>query len=151
MGKMTSRVQKSGCHTTKREGSPTMSKNGMKPSQVLESTFLFFAQKDATAIIIESFKNSVGCIEKGIPGISNQPRFPLIVIPTTRTSTRRTMAMILIIFDCFFHQRNGILIATIIAARPIHAWRIFLTIKRQLLGSGKLPVSTRRLVIRYES
>lgn len=151
MGTMISSAHRSGCKSTRREGRPIIPKNGMKPSVVLPRKFLYFAQNAPADSMIESLRNSVGWSEKGIHGISNQPRAPLILTPNTKTKSKSTITTILITFTCFCHQRYGIFMAITIAHKPIPAWSIFLRIKRQLFGSAILPVSTNLLVIRYES
>lgn len=142
---------RSGCNNTSRVGSHTIQRKGINHSVVFQRKFLYFVQNAATDRIIESFKNSVGWSEKGTPGISNHHLAPFILTPNTNTRTSMITTKTLIVFTCFFHHRYGILIAMTIATRPIPAWRIFLSIKRQLFGSAMLPASTSLLVIRYES
>ncbi len=54
------KAPKSGWSMTRKEGSHTIPKNGIKPSDVLDRTFLYRLQKAATAKMRESFRNSVG-------------------------------------------------------------------------------------------
>lgn len=151
IGMTMSRAHKSGCNNTSNEGSHTIPKNGTNHSDVFQRKFLYFVQKAATESMIESFKNSVGCREKGIPGTSNHPRAPLILTPITSTSINNIMTMMLIAFTFFFHQRYGIFIAKTIAVSPMPACNIFLSIKRQLFGASMLHASTSLFVILYES
>lgn len=151
MGTIMRRAQRSGCNKTRKQGRPIMPRNGINPSEVFPKKFLYLVQNAAAERIIESFKNSVGWSEKGIPGISNHPRAPFIFTQKMRTNKRSAITITLITLTCFFHHRYGILIAITIAQRPIPAWSIFLRIKRQLFGSAMLPVSTSLFVIRYES
>jgi hypothetical protein len=151
IGSIIIRAPKSGCSRTKKDGTHTIHKKGTKPFEILPSMFLYLLQKADTAKISESLRNSVGCREKGIPGMSNHPRAPLILIQKTRTRMSNIIAPTLIILTCFFHQIYGILIARTMAKSPRQACTTFLAIKRQLFGSDRLPVSTIFLVILYES
>lgn len=98
-------AQRSGCNNTRKEGSQMIQRKGINHSEVFLRKFLFFVQKAATDSIIESFKNSVGCSEKGIPGISNHQRAQFILSPTMSTRTSIIMTKTLIVLTCFFHQR----------------------------------------------
>gem|GEM_PF-6960626 len=105
MGSIIKRAHRSGCNSTKKQGSQMMPINGIKPSMLLCRRFLYFVQNADADNIIESLRNSVGCREKGIPGMSNHPRAPFIFTQKMRTSKSITMTHILIILTCFFHQR----------------------------------------------
>lgn len=96
---------RSGCNKTSRAGNQTIPRNGMNHSVVFQRKFLYFVQNAATERITESFKNSVGWSEKGIPGISNHHRAPLIFTPSTSTNTSIIMTKTLIVFTCFFHHK----------------------------------------------
>ncbi len=151
MGTMMSNAHKSGCRRTRKQGSPIIPRNGMNPSVVLQRKFLYFVQNAAAESMMESLRNSVGWREKGIHGISNHHRAPLILIQKINTNNKRAITMTLITLTFFLHQRYGIFMAATMAKSPIPAWRIFLRMKRQLFGSAMLPVSTSRFVILYES
>lgn len=102
---MIKRAHKSGCNKTKREGTPTIQTKGIKPSEVWESIFLYLLQNADTESTMVSLRSSVGWREKGIPGISNHPRAPLIFTPKTSTSISKNIVIIVIHFICFFHHR----------------------------------------------
>jgi hypothetical protein len=105
MGTMMSRAHRSGCKRTRKQGRPIMPKNGINPSEVFPRKFLYFVQNAAAERIIESLRNSVGWSEKGIPGISNHHRAPLILTQNMSTSRSSDITMTLMTLTCFFHQR----------------------------------------------
>lgn len=104
-GIMINNAPRSGCNKTRKEGSQTIPRKGINHSEVFPRKFLYFAQNAATDRITESFKNSVGWSEKGIPGMSNHHRAQLIFIPKMSTSTSIISTKILIVFTCFFHHK----------------------------------------------
>ncbi len=104
-GMIINSAPRSGWSNTRKEGSQTIPIKGINHSVVFQRKFLYFAQKAATERITESFRNSVGCSEKGIPGISNHHRAQLIFTPNTRTRTSMIITNTLIVFTCFFHHK----------------------------------------------
>lgn len=104
IGMIINNAPRSGCKRTRKDGIPTIPKNGINPSEVLLKRNLFLLQKADTDSMSVSLRNSVGCSEKGIPGISNHPRAPLIFTPKISTNISRVIVMMLITLICFFHQ-----------------------------------------------
>lgn len=105
MGTIIRRAQRSGCNKTRKQGRPIIPKNGINQSEVFPRKFLYLVQNAAAEKMIESFRNSVGWSEKGIPGISNHQRAPLILTQKIKTNKRRVMTITLITLTFFFHQR----------------------------------------------
>jgi len=70
---MTSIVPKSGCAPTRKRIDHKINKNGRNHHSRVPRYFLFCLKKAARYTTKANFKNSVGWILKGIPGIESQP------------------------------------------------------------------------------
>jgi len=94
-------VQKSGCNARRITTIVTMNKKGISHSfrSVISDFFLF--KKYAKYIIIQSFKNSAGCNEKGINGIFIHHFAQLYVTQTNKTIKRNISVHPNICFEYF--------------------------------------------------
>lgn len=84
-------VQKSGCKATRKITDQSINKNDKNHSLNVCNLCLFFLKKYAKYMINQNFKNSVGCIVKGIQGmdIHHLAHFSVThIISTTKSKVR---------------------------------------------------------------
>jgi hypothetical protein len=94
-------VQKSGCSHTSSTINHNININGTYQCLKLDRFHLYFLKKNAKNSINASFKNSVGWIVKGIPGIFIHHLAPFILIHINSTTISKKIANQKIFFTCF--------------------------------------------------
>jgi hypothetical protein len=101
-------VPKSGCKATKKTTAESTNKNGKNQLSNVCKTFLYFLKKYERYIIKPNFKNSVGCIVKGIHGIDIHHLAHFNVIHISKTTISNDKVQKNIYLACFSKNVYGI-------------------------------------------